>query len=216
MQAYQQIQFQIGAWATANFGNNETPYLEILEAGSIVADKPRKPDDKPDKNARHNNMVVELGSLAPLMGLVEELGGFMAAFLTEDKKGIEDALGDIAVCVCDYCCHESILFPTKVTLTKKERYATPVGGAMVYLGTLYRCHLKRHQRIRNMHNKRTFEKERAAALHGFVWHLEAMAKEYTKTPLLTILNKTWNNIVKKRDRRADATAGGHHTHEEAK
>lgn len=213
MQTYEQLQFQIGAWAVDNFGGNETPYLEVLEAGSIKADKPRKKEDKPDQTARHGNMVVELGSLAPLMGMVEELGELMAAVGEDNKKDMEDALGDIAVYLCDYCCRENMTFPSRPVLLKQDRYEPSIGAA-AYLGRLYRCHLKRHQRIRQMHNPKKFEAERAATLRGFVWHIQAFSRQYTQTDLLVCLNETWNNIVKKRDWRADAAQGGGHTHKE--
>lgn len=203
MQTYEMIQRQVGEWAVANFGHNETPYLGVLEQGSILPDKPRKDGDKPDDTARFKDVVVELGSLAPLMGLVEELGEFMEALTEKDR---ENALGDMAIYLCDYCHREGLAFPTRFPWSTKKRHEASIGMA-VFLGRLYHCTLKRHQRIRKMHNPKQFNKERLDTLRGFVWHLEAAAKEYTSTNLLATLNKTWNEIVRKRNWRADAAKG---------
>jgi len=194
MQTFEQIQFQIGAWNVKTFGRHETPHLHAYEPGTIKHNYARAEGERP--GARRVGLVVALGSLAPLMGIMEEVGELMAA--DEDAERTHDALGDIAVYLCDYCCRENIPYPARAAVTKKAQYASPGTGLVVYLGHLYHCHLKRYQRIRGYHDPGVFSIARAEALRGFVWHLEAFTKKYTSTNLLTILNQTWNQVVKKR------------------
>jgi hypothetical protein len=227
MQTYEQIQFQVGAWSIKNFGNQETPYLQSLGAGTISPDQPRREGDKPIVDARYRGLrVVALGSLAPLMGLVEEVGELARAVEmvpaphersveNERKREMEDALGDIAIYLCDYCCRENIMIPIRADLSRGDRYFNRVMGIVAYLGQLYHCHLKRHQRIRGMHVLTQFQAARMEALRGFVWHLEVCAMDHIKNDLLTILNGTWNKIVKKRDWHKDAAEGGGHKHNRA-
>ena len=84
----------------------------------------------------------------------------------------------------------------------------------MHTGRLFRCHLKRHQRIRGMEDDQKFHACRMEAIRGIVWHLQEVARDQERgTNLLLLLNATWNGIVKKRDWRADAVAGGGHSHE---
>lgn len=212
MQTYRIIQKEIGAWSKKNFGDQETPYLEVYHCGTILKGAARTKGDEAGEMVP-TEVVVALGSLAPLMGIMEELGEL---FESREDADREDALGDIAVYLCDYCCREGILWPVRIELPSNEK-TDPTTGLVVYLAKLFRCHLKRHQRIRGMHEDVHFETSRMAALRALVWHLEEMAREWTpETNLTMILNETWNRIVSKRDWKADPTEGGGHTHEPPK
>lgn len=204
MESYEQIQAQVGAWNIANFGNQETPYLKVVNAGTVKAGTPRGPEDKPGLLRPLNPVVVELGSMAPLMGIVEEVGELYEA---TGSLAIEDAIGDIAIYLCDYCCRENIPFPSRVDIDPACRM-DPKDGLVVYLGRLHHVHLKRHQRIRGMHDRAAFSATRDPALRAFVWHLEAYAKAYTKADLLIIINTTWGSVVKKRDWLTEPITGG--------
>lgn len=209
MQTYHEIKNQIGRWSRENFGGQETPYFQVYEAGSITTGAKREKTDNRGR-ASQWSQVVAIEGLAPLMGIVEEVGELFAASKKEDKR---DALGDIAVYLCDYLNRECIEFPTKVSLDVRLRATNPLNGLVACLGMMHHCHLKRFQRIRDMHDPMKFSLARQVALEGFVWHLGAAARKVTGTDLLTLLNETWNNIVKKRDWKKDAAAGGGHTHE---
>lgn len=202
MQTYNQIQYQVGSWNIQNFGNQATPFLRIIPVEHLPHEQDRVRMDAP-----HGGEVVELGSLAPLMGLVEEMGELHEAKTMAD---LEDALGDITIYLCDYCCRESVQFPERVK-NPEDGLACDV-GIIVYLGRLYHCHLKRHQGIRHMDDNVVFKQRRQVALEGFVWHLEGYTRLATTTNLLTILNATWNR-VKKRNWREVPTDGGGHSHE---
>ena len=192
MQTYKQIQFQVGAWNIENFGNQETPYLNAVFL-----------NDDPTLQYR-----VELGSLAPLMGMVEELGELFEA---RNNADIRDAIGDISIYLCDYCCRERLVFPTRVVLEEKEQRPGSQ-GLVVNLGRLYHCHLKRHQGIRGMSDDTKFNEARMAALRALVWHLEVAART-AESNLVVILNETWNKVVKKRNWVRDPVTGGGHAHE---
>lgn len=210
MQSFQQIQTQIGRWSFENFGFQETPYLEVRMAGTIRPDVPRAKGDYSTPNRVVPALVVALHGLAPLLGIGEEVGELHAAGATyTDRK---DAVGDIAVYLCDYCNREGIVLPNRPELAEADKQA-PTDGIVANYGRLLHCHLKRYQRIRGMHNPITFDEARIAAVRGLVWHLEAYCKAIYDTNLLTILNEVWNGIVKKRDWKDDATAGGGHSHE---
>lgn len=210
MQGFATIQFQVGQWSLNNFGRNETPLLQVCAAGTIQATHERSALEVPGEAVP--GVVVELGGLAPLMGIVEEVGELECAIENGDGAGMRDAFGDISIYLCDYCCRENIMWPVRMALALHERHNART-GVLLYLGKLYRCHLKRFQRIRGMHDAKTFDEHRVAALRCFVWHLGTLAREVTDDNLLIILNETWNGIVKKRDWKADAVTGGGHTHE---
>jgi len=217
MQSFEQIQSQIGAWSLENFGHQETPYLEVMGAGTISGKEPRKPGDKPDftEHWAPGPLVVQLNELAPLMGLAEEVGELATALEECDGKAIDDALGDITIYLCDYCCRSGVTVPVEGRRRNRPDQDDPMRGVSAALGRLFRAHLKRHQRIRGFHDVAVFREEEDRALRHLVWHLNAFADQNTHTNLLTILNTTWNNIVKKRDWRKDAAKGGDHSHKEA-
>jgi len=202
MKSFKDIQFEVGAWAVENFGNNETPYLGCRQAGNISRTRPRSSSDRPGPAVRAPT-VVELGSLAPLMGIAEEVGELLAA--TKNDEWL-DALGDITIYLCDYCCRESIALPEFIALDEGDEHDA-ADGIVIYMGHLFRCHLKRHQRIRGFNDRDIFTHERHRALIGLIWHLEQYARIGMGRTLLEILNETWGRVVAKRDWRANPETG---------
>ena len=192
MQTFEQIQFQVGAWGMKAFGNQETPYLGCLEAGTISPTNPRQPGDQPDKQKRLFEHVVELGGLIPLMEIVEEL--CTLATVTHEWAR-EDTVGNILITLCDYCCRENIIFPVRPAIQAREE-REPREGLIVGIGRLYQCHRKRHQRLDGFHDIQMFKEARADALRLFIYHLVIYTRNYTKTNVLTLLNKAWNRITK--------------------
>ncbi len=211
MQTFEQIRTQIGAWSRQNFGGQETPYLKVYATGSIRAGEKRNKEDKPGKPT--TRQVVALEGLAPLMGIMEEVGEFFGAKTPADAR---DALGDIAVYLCDYMTREGITWPTMADLFVLSHGVPNIrarDGMVSALGDLYHTALKRHQRIRGMENPDDFSVKRWDALLLFVYFLDTTTREVTGTDTLTVLNETWNNIVSKRDWKADAAKGGGATQE---
>ena len=209
MQSFEQIRAQVGRWSQENFSGQETPYLRVYHAGSIKQDHPRSVEDAPGDELTCP-LVIGLDGLAPLMGMVEEVGELFDA---DSKDNARDAIGDIAVYLCDYCYREGVGWPRTDTIPDREKLK-PVRGVVVDVGKLFHCHLKRFQRIRGFHNLLTFSAARMEAIYGLVWHLEQLAKEETSGDLLMLLNETWNSIIRKRDWRTDPVGGGGHTHQE--
>jgi len=209
---YDEVQHQIGTWSRQNFGGQETPFLGVFNAGTIYA------GDKRGKGQHRGapigpNCVVALEGLAPLLGMVEEVGELYASKTPAD---VRDALGDIAVYLCDYLSREGMVWPIRdafTTAREPDTTHTPLEGIVIALGTLNHAHLKRHQRIRNMHDTTAFHGIRATAVCALVAHLERAAVQNTDTDLLTILNETWNKVVAKRDWRAQAADGGGAKHD---
>jgi len=211
MQTYQAIQAQIGAWSRENFGDQETPYLAIKSAGTIRTGKPRAKSDVPGNRCPENVAVVCLDGIAPLMGIMEEVGELVVAESGGSKTDMRDAVGDIAIYLCDYLAREGVEWPA-IGGPPDQAFVDARDGMVAHLGQIYRGHLKRFQRIRDFENDAVFEACREDMVYGFAYHLAAYTKAQLEVGLLEVLNETWNNIVKKRDWRDDAVGGGGHTH----
>lgn len=210
MKTFAELQKEVGEWAQANFGNVETPFLDCVTAGNIGTG-PRGTKDQAGYKVR-TPMVACLGGLAPLMGMVEEVGEFAQA---ENGNDYLDALGDILIYLCDYCYREGIEFPIRTdTVEKVDRYA-PLTGLAVHLGRLNHCHLKRHERIRGMEDYASFNEKRMYHLFCFVWHLEQATRNimYKYFSINEIANRTWEKVVSKRNWTESPQDGGGHTHE---
>lgn len=208
MQSFREIQKQVYAWSVMNFGLQCTPYLGSFHAGNIYKGRPRTKHDEPDEIVPVRT-VAALGSLAPLLGVYEEVGELFEA---ATKKDTEDAIGDIIIYLCDYCAREVTHIPTYTALNMVDTYE-PRTGLIVYAGKLAHCTLKHHQRIRGMEDTAAYAQLRDKNLVAFVWHLcEFTKQELPNTTILQIANRTWNNIVSKRDWGADANKGGGHDH----
>lgn len=204
MQTFENIQQQVGEWSRKNFGWQETPYLSVYGPGTIRPDQPRGQDDRAGVPVPPP-LCVGLGSLAPLLGLVEEVGEMITA---EDNTGRHDAIGDIAIYLCDYCSREGIPWPGGWQDIDPAEQCEPFEGIVGAVGAMAHCHLKRHQRIRGFHDHSVFLRARGRALRSLIWHLDRVARAGGKADLLTVLNETWTKIVKKRDWKSDAVSGG--------
>lgn len=179
-----EIQEEIHDWSRSNFGDNLTGTLDIHNT------------DDGDQ--------VALGALAPLMGMVEELGEYTAAHSREDEL---DALGDQVIYFCDYCARMGMPVPL-------DPFQHPYdfgGGVQVSLGELTRCHLKRAQGIRGMDDPDFFKKAHDAAVIRLAGALHGACKAHGVT-FHSILETTWTEVVRKRNWRKDPKAGGGHTH----
>lgn len=195
MQTFKQIQFNIGHWSLENFGNQDTPYLAVSQAGTVRRNQPRGPEDAPGDLLPDSS--VALDSLAPLLGMVEELGELADAATELDT---EDACADIGIYLCDYLCRMDMVWPTNPVLdTNKD----PLQGMVSAVGKLAHATLKRHQRIRGMHSPQDYRKAVADAVRELVYYLKVYTAKATNTTLLEAMNQTWNKIVSKRDWRKD-------------
>lgn len=170
---------EVGEWSKDNFGEQETLVLQVVPLKEV-----KKFSDWQDLHPRTvESPVACLGSLAPLLGIVEEYGEFVDAVSEEDRQ---DAIGDIIICLCDYCSREGIGFPEY-----EPSRDTTLG---VEVGRLVHATLKRMQGIRGYDNREKYEESRNFALRGIVSCLIQIDHQALQYGI-----DTWNKIVKKRN-----------------
>jgi len=202
MKQYDALQREVGPWSVANFGDQESPFF-------LLKMEPFPPDWK--VNHPMPPTMVCMGSLAPLMGIVEELGELAETKVTAD---LEDALGDVFVYLCDYCHREGFTLPIGRHL--KFQLEPPnldaFAGMIAYIGKLYHGCLKRHQGIRGFDNDETWEAHRNYCVAMLLVYMQKFADETLNERLLVIANKTWTNVVQKRDWKKSPTDGGGFDH----
>lgn len=152
------------------------------------------------------DFCVWLGSLAPLLGIGEELGELAEAASEAD---VEDAVGDVAVYLCDYC-HREGCRPGRYDprADKGGTMADPMAGLVACYGGLCHATLKRHQRIRGYHDRRHYEDTRDAIVPRFWYYLDVYSLASCGQNATTVLNTVWHKVVRKRDWREDAGHGG--------
>lgn len=181
-----ELQTAVGDWSKNNFGNQQSKAEPALV----------------------------LGSLAPLLGVGEEIGELAESTRVEDQQ---DALSDIVIYLCDYAVREG--FDLSQVMGQDTPYSsshnngdllTPVVSAY---GKLLRATLKRHQGIKGMDNFASYAIIRRDAVSQLYLALSSFAWWVLDTPLILLANDTWDSIVSKRDWKKDAATGGNHSHE---
>jgi len=129
-----------------------------------------------------------LGCLVPLLGVVEEFGEFYAAEAIDDS---EDALGDMAIFLVDYC-YRSGVDLSDMPLSGIQRVEHDSLASAV--GHLTHCQVKRMQRIRGMEDLDAFHKARYAAVGAVINKLNFVSR----TSIFEQACKVWSNVVSKR------------------
>lgn len=183
------IQREIGEWSLENFGRNVSKV----------------------------NPEMMLHSLAPILGMQEELGELVEVFYTEgeaDKLLLDrlDACGDILVYLCDYACRESFSIARSIEVVcpfviytpnsgkRQTTDITPLDAITAGIGRLARANLKRHQGIRNHDQPLVFKKARDEAVCLLWKGMEAyLGNSATRTTPLEVLNTVWDKVVAKRN-----------------
>jgi hypothetical protein len=173
---------EVGRWSVMNFGFQETQHLVGALNESVAL---------PDGDV----ITVRLGSTAPLMGIVEEIGELFEA---ETEQAFFDAVADICIYLMDYVCREGATWP-EGKLHDTEDEFDPVTGLVVMCGRLHHATLKRHQGIRGFDRAAVYEEARDAAVARLVYYLETVAVEVCESTLQEMVNDTWANIVSKRN-----------------
>lgn len=238
-----ELQKAIGEWSLYNFGRqmSKTTAFTIYK----IAPKDSEPGLTPISDIvlphamnekeliSHTTILVEestgnidsichipvlLGSLAPLMGIVEEVGELSEARLTfltaansdldvlkatqqKANEEFKDALGDIAVYLCDYCTREAVDLQHLVTHREEEAEEIPpvISRLTIPVGKLYHATLKHHQGIRGFDTYSKYALARNAAITDLWLTLESISQIIAQQSLLSILEETWNKVVSKRD-----------------
>lgn len=177
MKTLSSIQREVGEWSLANFGNQRSKV----------------------------NPEMLLGSLAPLMGMAEEIGEFAGAKSVEDMR---DALGDVLIYLCDYASREGLELPDDTPPMPTGVNVRNLGLSLVVeaLGVLFHHTLKRHQGIRGYDNLGFYEASRNNAVIGLLNAIDALCKEIGMDRD-DVLNFTWEAVVKKRNWVANPTEG---------
>ena len=199
MKTMQQLQEEIGQWSRDNFGKqvSKTERPIITDATNTTRAVP-----------------LVLGSLNPLMGMMEETGELFGATNMEDK---EDAVVDIFVYACDYTYRSGLQMPPETLLQMVFNPSVSAivyqHSAVMYLGQVFHATLKHHQGIRGMDNIKNYNKHREDHLNMFLSNIYGFYTNLTgEERILPAINETWDNIVSKRDWKKDPAGGGNHDH----
>lgn len=194
----------VGEWSDFNFGKN--PYaLQV----------PPMPGDEWVKH-----QIVFLNELCPLMGMVEEYGELLDGMESEinSVEMVLDAAGDFGIYLSDYCRRSGIVFETWNPHKdwKNALYTTIERGIGANLGKLYHAHLKRIQKIRKMDQPEIFAEKQRAAVRGMIASMSQLCHYRYSCDWWVIVNKTWEEIVKKRDWKTNPKTGVEETENETR
>jgi len=165
MKSLQDLQIEIQPWAEANFGPNQS-----------------KVD--PD---------CFLGSLAPLMGMGEEIGEYYEAPNQEETL---DAIGDIGIYLCDYCNRSGHALQEP---KPQDCHDDPPVVFIQAIGRLFHCNLKRQQGIRGFDSMDFFQNKQREAVAMLVNALDRHCREEFTTTINEVIQDVWTEIVVKRD-----------------
>jgi hypothetical protein len=182
--AMDRLRRQVGSWAQENFGDNLTDLLPTFTVDI---------DGAKDALVQVPLIQVSLGSLAPLMGLVEELGELTDA---PDEDEELDAIGDMGIYLCDYVSREGLSFHGCISDAKET---IEVSHPSASLGRLYHCTLKRFQGIRGMDDLSAFRAAQKTAVAGLLADLTRLSAQGYSKRFDDIVANTWSAIVKKRN-----------------
>lgn len=137
-----------------------------------------------------------LGSLAPLLGVGEEIGEYAEADTPEDE---DDALADCLIYLCDYAERE------KTRLRDNAGLECGCHDLSIAYGRLVHVVLKRHQGIRGFQDDAKYASERDAAIADLITTLASKAGSFGGdvregfARLVELGEKTYANVVSKRD-----------------
>lgn len=155
----QEIAVEVGEWSRRNFGIQESKLT-----GEV------------------------LGSIAPLLGMMEELGEFGEAF-TGTHEERQDALGDIGIYLCDFAQRDGATLLDNGPTSPIYRMSIAIP-----LGKLAHCVLKRHQGIRGFDDLKKYSEDRDKAIVSLVENLNAMSLTWVGLSFVQIVEETWQRV----------------------
>lgn len=168
------IQKEVGEWSRFNFGNQATSKMTVSPSG-----------------------LPELGKLAPLMGMAEEIGELVEAHQDDSLVEIRDALGDIAIYLCDYGCRSGVSLSKPYEI--QGSYNECIEEIQIGIGRLMHANLKRCQGIRGFDDDEVFNHAEAEAVSTIVDGLHSATLNMFCESLQSVLEETWTKVVKKRN-----------------
>lgn len=198
------LQLGVGEWSRKNFGNQES------KSKAILLPIPGQP-----------TVIVKLplSSLAPLLGIGEEVGEYASA---KDEVEMLDAIGDIGIYLCDFISRENEEADETMTLDlgtlyqraaardtrqfyssdnpnlrKMIAFRTLVEGC----GQMQRSCLKRHQGIRGFDNNAIYFESLCNGIIGLICGLEMLLLMHNggHKNLIDIIGEVFLKIVKPRN-----------------
>lgn len=157
------IREEVGIWSRKNFGNN-----------------------------RSKETGTEIGSLASLLGIVEELGELEAS-KTEDD--FIDSVGDTIIYLLDFLFREEL----EITHIGNVQCPNSNGGnkGLVAVGRLSHAALKRHQGVRDFDDKAKFRIEVIKNAHLLLAYLHELCIKRGGYDLVEITIHTWSKVIKR-------------------
>lgn len=137
-----------------------------------------------------------LGSICPLLGLMEEFGELETAEASDNSEERKDSVADILIFLCDF------LFRT----TEENGIRIHIDAEALPSGCGPLCHavLKRHQGIRGFDDPVKYATEVGKAVSGI---LARLAQTYSPEACIANLRCTWDK-VKQRDWTKNKASGG--------
>ena len=198
--AFKELQGAIGEWSRENFG-----------------------DQTSKTETRFIPFPLVLGSLAPLLGIVEEAGELKDACSRAEAL---DAIADIGIYLCDYAQREGFVLPNCIAGTRSDDSGTiepPPSEELLsvfrgqwklqsIIGKLARVTLKHHQGIRGYDDFDKYREDRDSVVFHLLQYLDCLTWDLSKKTgeaitFLDILGQTWTTIVKKRNWTEDPAGG---------
>jgi len=163
MKTLSEIQSEVDRWSLLNFGSQQS-----MSTGA------------------------NLYSLAPLLGIVEEVGEYETASIAGDEPGMRDAIGDILIYLCDFASRE---YACKLLLFDGK--PTTFQTLTTTVGFLCHCVLKRHQGIRGMDNENFYNANRDSAINQLMLVISGICNNVLNDSVIDILNETWESVQKR-------------------
>lgn len=181
----EETQLKVGKWARANFGAQESEHIRITSTGG-------------------GGHLACLESLAPLIGMGEEIGEMATALREYDGEAsdeLADALGDVGVYLCDFAEREGINLADLGQYTLGLPIDDPGIGITEAYGKLCHAMLKRHQGIRGFDDYTTLTTYRNQAVAHMLAHLEAFGQLFG-IPFVENLVDVFDEVVASRNWKA--------------
>ena len=186
----EQLRKEVGEWSQANFGDQESKALSQ-----------RRLEDH-----GWTELPIILGSMAPMFGLIEELGELEETIgINPPAKLLDeqmDALGDAVIYLCDYAYREDIPLDHMgewVPTLKRELYGKY--PPIVLVGRWCHTTLKWHQGIRGYTGTEggiRYRTEIEESVYNILAYLDYYAEKIGQD-LMTIARTTFDTVVAKRD-----------------
>ena len=179
-----ELQAAVGQWSRSNFGEQESKHLVL----SIPS---------PTHNAEPFRYPFPLQSLAPLLGLVEEIGEFARA---KNHAEMKDALGDILIYLLDFCSRENTVLSPDSTDWTPNIYTPQISLILtIEVGKLCHAVLKRHEGIRGYDDDRKYFIHRDEAVANLFKIVDTACQALFSESAFQVAKATFDGVVSKRN-----------------